>query len=109
MANDLIESIRNLLLSGNWTTKDSFELFKNLSVVVNDTELENEGRELVIRTLEYEHLLNEKEKEILYSLVRTVGLFPYLNPDVLSLQDLLAYEFHRPFNMSEEIVFHSVQ
>ena len=109
MSNDLIENIRTLLLSGNWTKKDSFELFKILSVVVNSTELENEGRELVIRTLEYEHLLNENEKEILHSLVRAVGLFPYLNPDALSLQDLLAYEFHRPSNMGEGIVFHSVQ
>lgn len=109
MSDDLIEYIRNLLLSGNWTTNNSFELFKNLSIVVNNAKFENEGRELVIRTLEYEHLLNETEKEILYSLVRTVGLFPYLNPSVLSLQDLLAYEFHRPFNMNENIVFHSVQ
>lgn len=109
MSNDLIENIRNLLLSGNWTATDSFELFKNLSVVVNNKEFENEGRELVIRTLEYGYLLNETEKEILHSLVRAVGLFPYLNPDILSLQDLVAYEFHRPSNMSEDIVFHSVQ
>ena len=110
MSDDLIENIRNLLLSGNWTINNSFKLFKDLSIVVNNTELEQEGRELVIRTLEYEHLLNENEKEILYSLVRAVGLFPYLNPDILSLQDLLAYEFHRPYNMDEsDIVFHSVQ
>jgi len=109
MSNDLIENLRNLLSNGGWTEKDSFDVFKNLSIIVNDTELENEGRELVIRSLEYGNLLNEKEKEILYSLVRTVGLFPYLNPNILSLRDLLAYEFHRPSNMSEEIVFHSVQ
>lgn len=109
MSNDLIENLRNLLSNGEWTKKDSFDVFKNLSIVVNDTELESVGRELAIRSLEYRHLLNENEKKILYSLVRAVGLFPYLNPDVLSLQDLVAYEFHRPSNMSEDIVFHSVQ
>jgi hypothetical protein len=37
-----------------------------------------------------------------------VGLFPYLNRDELGLNDLIAYEYHRPEGL-DNIVFHRVQ
>ncbi|CAN7547099.1 hypothetical protein LJR013_003911 [Pseudarthrobacter oxydans] len=42
------------------------------------------------------------------SLARDHGLFPYINPDLLSLTDLIALEMHRPDGL-EGIVFHRMQ
>ena len=45
---------------------------------------------------------------ILDSLVRRVGLFPYLEPASLDTRDRIAYELHRP-TPAAEFVFHSEQ
>jgi hypothetical protein len=106
----IIDNIKESISNETWIDSSSFDVIKNLSIVVNNVEFENDARELVIRILEHADKLPESEKEMLNSLVRQVGLFPYLNVDSLSTSDLLAYEFHRPLNMDEEnIVFHSAQ
>ncbi|WP_333769811.1 DEAD/DEAH box helicase [Streptomyces sp. IBSBF 2435] len=46
---------------------------------------------------------------LLNSLLRSVGLFPYLATEQLSLPDLIAYEAHRPVDYDQDIVFHEVQ
>ncbi|SEG64341.1 DEAD/DEAH box helicase [Actinacidiphila yanglinensis] len=46
---------------------------------------------------------------LLNSLLRSVGLFPYLSTEELSLPDLIAYEAHRPVDYDQDIVFHEVQ
>lgn len=111
--NLIIENLRGILSDEKWVSEESFTVLNNLSVVINNTiydaELENEARELVIRTLEYRHLLCKNDQKLLDTLVRQVGLFPYLAPENLPISDLLAYEYHRPLNMDEDIVFHSAQ
>lgn len=46
---------------------------------------------------------------IIDSLVRQIGLFPYLEPDNLSIKDSIAYELHRPEGLTDNIVFHHAQ
>jgi replicative superfamily II helicase len=55
-------------------------------------------------------MFNKEHREILFSLVRNAGLFPYLegNLELLSDDDLIAYELHRSEEL-EGIVFHSLQ
>jgi hypothetical protein len=48
-------------------------------------------------------------KPILDGLVRSVGLFPYLTPESLSLRDRLAYELHRAPFPEENVVLHRPQ
>ncbi|PPQ14039.1 helicase [Bradyrhizobium sp. AC87j1] len=98
-----------------WLARDELqpsEMFSILSEIasqVNDKKTHNEGRDLVIRTLARRHLCGEFETKILASLVRTVGLYPYLSPmiDAVEDEDLLAYELHRPDGL--DAVFHSLQ
>jgi hypothetical protein len=45
---------------------------------------------------------------VLDSIVRQLGLFPYLSRDSLHTSDLIALEYHHPDNMGD-IVFHRVQ
>jgi len=63
---------------------------------------------MVLRALENREAFGA-HGPILDSLVRSVGLFPYANPDALNLPDLLAYEFHRPLEMRDDTVFHRAQ
>ncbi|MBF0555732.1 MAG: DEAD/DEAH box helicase [Nitrospirae bacterium] len=104
-----IDEIRNKLRNPDWFI-NSFSTLAAISYYVNNPSLEHEGRELTIRALEHSDELTPENKKILYALARQIGLFPYVEPELLSTSDLLAYEFHRPYNMDEDgIVFHSVQ
>lgn len=91
-------------------TKDQvFSLLKRVSVFVNDRDTLAMGRDLVIRFLARRELFGKFEIRILNSMVRTVGLYPYMS-DTLEMSDnddRIAYELHRPDNMPE--VFHSLQ
>lgn len=47
--------------------------------------------------------------QIVDSLVRQVGLMPYVEEQSLGFKDSLAYEFFKPLNDDEGIVFHRMQ
>lgn len=61
-----INNLRETLSDKRWILEDSFTVLSTLSLItnnsINEIELENEARELVIRTLEYRPLLCEEEK-----------------------------------------------
>jgi hypothetical protein len=105
----MITEIREKLKNVDWI-HDSFSTLAAISYYVNQPSHEHDGRELTIRALEYRDRLSPEDKRMLYALARQTGLFPYVEPEFLATSDLLAYEFHRPYNMDEDdIVFHSVQ
>lgn len=103
-----LNAIRNTLSSEELIEENPFSLLQEISIYVNNTEDETIGRELVLRALDKRECFREY-MEILDSMTRQVGLFPYLDPNELSLKDSLAYEFHRPPSMDETFVFHSAQ
>lgn len=76
---------------------------------MNDSQTHNAGRDLVIRALARRNLCGRFETRILASLIRSVGLYPYLSHMIESVEDedLLAYELHRPDGL--DAVFHSLQ
>jgi hypothetical protein len=86
-----------------------FPILRGISRLVNDKGTTAQGRELIIRLLPKRHLLDGFETKILTSLVRAVGLYPYMTEvlDYADDDDRIAYELHRPDNMPE--VFHSLQ
>lgn len=88
-------------------TGDKFEVLRHLSQMVN-TEGNESAQEFVLRALNQREQFGEL-KPILDALIRKVGLFPYLDPGALSTADQIAYEFHRPLNMNDDIVFHGPQ
>ncbi|HEY9688021.1 MAG TPA: DEAD/DEAH box helicase [Coleofasciculaceae cyanobacterium] len=103
--------LKVILADPEQTKHHSFSLLRGISNLVNHHKNHDKGRELVIRALAQLECFEQAEKEILFSLVRTVGLFPYMTEhlSLASLEDLLAYELHRPENMKNEVVFHSLQ
>ena len=105
---ELAQELREAFSNPNRIARERFALLKKLSNFVGLNPEEPEAQELVLRALEQRDQFADC-LPILNALVRQVGLFPYLDPENLSIQDLIAYEFHRPANMDEEIVFHRPQ
>ncbi len=107
MATDLTyEKVRNLLRSGKFEKKDIFKIIKvTAKAIVNNRSI---GQELVLRILSRKQQFKDYE-QVIDSLVRQVGLYPYLNQDNLSINDSIAYEIHKPEGLSQNIVFHHSQ
>jgi hypothetical protein len=99
--------LKNCLSSEEIIAKNPFVLLKELSQLFNFGE-ENLCRDLILHALEYRDAFGKSE-QILEKLVRELGLFPYIDEETLSLTDSIAYEYHRPLNYDEPIVFHREQ
>ena len=86
----------------------SFAILRELCVLVGSKSEDPDIQELVLRALEHRDRFGSKGS-ILDGLAREIGLFPYLSPDNLGVQDQVAYEFHRPLELEEDVVFHRPQ
>jgi hypothetical protein len=100
-----LDNIRALLTQP--TLDSPFLLLQHISRLLA-TESQEVAQELVLRALDRDEDF-AAYRPVLDALVRELGLFPYLQPDTLSTADQLAYEFHRPYNMGQSIVFHRPQ
>lgn len=102
-------SVRSALGEENFGGETPFNLLRAIAEHVNDKASAQNGRDLVIRALARSAYFDDFETQILTSLVRAVGLYPYMGDTLTFAQDddRLAYELHRPDGMDE--VFHSLQ
>ena len=100
------EELRNILRDTFSTDTDRFQIIKEVEILVVTEQ--SIGQEFVLRLLARIKDFQGMEPMI-YSLVRQVGLFPYLEEENLSLKDTIAYELHRPSGFKENIVFHHAQ
>lgn len=82
-----------------------------INAIVNRSNSEWEGRDLVIRALDKFALFDVVEQSLLLNMVRAVGLFPYITPHLsnMALSDRLAYEAHRVEGVESGMVFHHLQ
>lgn len=90
---------------------DVFGFLANLSSFVSLAESEDQtqqAREILVRLLEQKSSFKGYES-VVQSLIRNVGLFPYLETKELDLATLIATETHRPDAMLEDIVFTTKQ
>jgi len=102
-----VEQIRQVLRSPDPTAND-FAVLTSISRLANDGNLPLETQELILRALDNRSRFGSATV-LLDALVRKVGLFPYLDPHELGTTDQLAWEFNRPVNMPEHMVFHEPQ
>ena len=101
----MIKKLRAILRKPFDDSIDKFKLLKEVSEVIAVDR--SAGQEFVLR------ILARREEfmaynDIVISLVKQVGLFPYLGNDELTIRDAFAYEMHRPEGM-DNVVFHSSQ
>ncbi|WP_418637737.1 DEAD/DEAH box helicase [Winogradskyella sp.] len=100
---ELIKIIENVEDFGS----DEFNIVKSITFYYNKKN--HQANDLILFALNFKYKF-KYTSGIINDLARELGLFPYLNPEELSLEDLLAYEFHRPEGKKiENIVFHKIQ
>ena len=99
-------SIKKMFRKGD-ANLPKFEILSYISQSVNNNGINPEGQELLLRVLDRKDDFMEYE-EIVISLIRKYGLYPYLKNFDLSLSDEIACEIHKPDGMNN-IVFHSKQ
>ena len=100
------EDLRKILRRKFSADADRFQIIKEVAILVVTEQ--SVGQEFVLRLLSRIEDFQGMESMI-HSLVRQVGLFPYLEEENLSLKDTIAYEVHRPSGFKENIVFHHAQ
>ena len=100
------EELRKILRRKFSADADRFQIIKEVAMLVVTEQ--SVGQEFVLRLLSRIEDFQGMETMI-HSLVRQVGLFPYLEEENLSLKDTIAYEVHRPSGFKENIVFHHAQ
>lgn len=101
-------NINNILKKGEATKQDAFHLLKSISFHFNG-QSEYLLQEVILRVIEQKDLF-EGYLDMINDFARKIGLFPYLNPNELSLADKIAYEFHKPEGIGQDnIVFHRAQ
>jgi hypothetical protein len=105
------EELRALLSSsGIDVTRQAFAVSRDLCVMFNTDPNSRATHELILLALEHRKQFRSS-LAILSSLVREVGLFPYLahfDLASLPLPDVFAYEYHRPDGL-DNVVFHRAQ
>lgn len=106
---ELVNDLRQHLAEPLGIVGREFELLKGLATIVADATVPAAvSQELVLRSLaRRDEFLGFVP--ILDSLIRLTGLFPYLDPSKLSFQDQIAFEYHRPDGLVDDIVFHRPQ
>ena len=101
--NQLITQISSV----NEKFSDHFKVLQEVTSIVNNDN-DSLARELVLRVLD-KRIYFKEYACIVDSLVREVGLMPYVDEDTLGLRDSLAYEFFKPLHDVDDIVFHRAQ
>ncbi|WP_336987859.1 DEAD/DEAH box helicase [Aeromonas hydrophila] len=105
------ETIKNKLAKIGDKASSTTDVLLAINTIVNKSNTEWEGRDLVIRALDKFNLFDVVEQSLLLNMVRAVGLFPYITPHLnnMALSDRLAYEAHRVEGVEQGMVFHHLQ
>lgn len=105
------ETIKNSLATLGDEGASTVDVLLAINAIVNKSNSEWEGRDLVIRALDKFALFDAVEQSLLLNMVRAVGLFPYITPHLnnMALSDRLAYEAHRVEGVEPGMVFHHLQ
>ena len=100
-----------LLAAGRGEALDAFEFLADLSALTSladDEDQLQQAREILVRLLEYPELF-ENYKSVVQTLLRRVGLFPYVEHAEMGVAVQIAAETHRPVSMPSGIVFTTKQ
>lgn len=105
------ETIKNSLANLSDADTSTVDVLLAINAIVNRSNSDWEGRDLVIRALDKFALFDAVEQSLLLNMVRAVGLFPYITPHLgnMALSDRLAYEAHRVEGVEPGMVFHHLQ
>ena len=92
---DIHTAIEFLSNSEGLSYDESFALSQFCSIHLSNRETEGSARDLVIRVRDAWDKIPDTTKPIWNSLTEAVGLYPYVDPEQLSTNALLKYEYHK--------------
>ena len=101
-----LKEVRDQLRNPALIEKNAFPIVRTLGAAVSHDR--DRVQDLVLRALEHRMSFGSAGA-VLDGLVRELGLFPYLDPAHLGVADAIAYEYHRPDNFTDDLIFHRVQ
>lgn len=105
------EELRNAFQQPGEIANNAFRIAKSISSLCHDPQTIDTGREMVIRALEHRQHFSSLNG-VIDSLAEQVGLFPYTDPQNLSVHQKIAFEYHRPISFEgydPDVVFHTEQ
>lgn len=90
--------------------QESFSIAKAIATIYNNSDSQSisKAQELVLRAMDKYEFFGDS-KSIIDSLIRELGLFPYLNVNDLNFRDFLAVEIHKQSIGDKDIYFHGPQ
>lgn len=104
------QTIRRLLADPRSFAEQAFTILRQLVKMANDERTVVVARDLVIRVLALKAELTDGYDDLLDSLVRQVGLYPYVDQrKPRSFADQVTIEAHRVPGIRETRLFHSLQ
>ncbi|RYE93497.1 MAG: DEAD/DEAH box helicase, partial [Oxalobacteraceae bacterium] len=104
------ETIRRIVADPHVFAEQAFTVLRQLVKMANDERTVVVARELVIRVLALRAELRDGYDDLLDSLVRQVGLYPYVDQSrSRSFADQVTIEAHRVPGITETRLFHSLQ
>jgi hypothetical protein len=104
------ETIRRIVADPQVFAEQAFTVLRQLVKMANDERTVVVARELVIRVLALRAELRDGYDDLLDSLVRQVGLYPYVDQSrSRSFVDQVTIEAHRVPGITETRLFHSLQ
>lgn len=107
--NDAKEVLRS---KKKFNIKDSFDLSRFCVSLLKSKEKEHWGREIAIRVLDNQDKFPNETNELWNDIVEMSGLYPYVDPKILTAPALLRYEFHKSKSLmkdGEPVYFHEEQ
>jgi hypothetical protein len=92
------------------TSSEAFAILQSITRLLAEKPEDTAAQSLLIRALEHREDFAGCSP-LLNALLRETGLYPYAEPEQLSVRDRLAFEFHRPEGRLADsgMVFHRVQ
>ena len=103
------EQLKEWFESASDVEQHQFEILRQISRSISVEATFNTGREMLLRALEHRDRFVETQ-QVVNSLINSVGLYPFSDTDMLSLSDLLAYEYNRTLESDQNgAIFHREQ
>ncbi|MGJ1497023.1 DEAD/DEAH box helicase [Sphingobacterium spiritivorum] len=100
------QAVEFLSRKTNITVEDSFDLSKFCTYLLRNSE--KEGRDLAIRVQDNWEFIPEQTYILWNDITESAGLYPYVNPNLLSKSSLLRYEYHKSPHL-DDVYLHEEQ
>src|SRR3989338_8818910 len=103
-----LETLGSSVGDASFVRDHGFQLLQGLASAAAQPELEEKCREVALRLVENRESLGSLTPPY-ESLLRNLGLYPFIDRTRVGAAENLAIEVHRPIGLDADIIFHQKQ